>query len=820
MTKYYPVLKALSVALFATYLLAPTVYGQQTIHGVVTDQDEKPLPFVNILVNNDPHQGTTTDIDGRFQLPITDSLVVLTFKYVGFLTFTNTYQSDNWQEPLTVRLQSAGLNLEEIVVYAGENPAHRIIRSAVANRRLNNPEKLQAYQCERYNKMVFSFVPNEPVFQETYAKKDTSKKAVLKGYNKIARIIENSQNRHLFVMEALSSRYFQAPDQQTEKVMHNRVSGFQNPTFVAIANEIQPFSFYDEKLSFVGQDFLNPISPGSIDQYFFDLRDTLFQDQDTTFIITYHPRKEKTFNGLKGILYINSHRYAIQNVTAQPNDTSVLHLNIEQKYQRTDSGVWFPEQLNFEITLPAYPTPYLGMGIKGKSYINKVVINPSLDKSVFAGNELVTLEAQANEVTDSLWKEFRPESLNNLETATYEHMDSLGIAKKFDRKLRLFEGLAAGRLPLGNVDLDLNRLMSFNDFEGSRFGVGLITNKQFSKIITPSAYVGYGLRDESWKYGGMLDLLWQESSEFRLKIFYQKDLREPATANFPFVQNLVSQRFFADRMDRLESFGAEISGFPIKYLQLGLSGQRNLYRPIYDYSYTFGDEPARNTFDYTLLQLKLQYAFGRKYIRVLGNKIPTETPYPTLSISFTQGLDNDGLKNFHQLLFSVQQNVPITTLGSLKYRFEVGWTNQDVPYPFLFGTSGIGRDLQFFVLDNTFQTMSEYEFLSDRFLSLFLRYDLGRPLYRSKFSRPRISIAQHYGWGDLRNPEHHQSISFSTIDRHFLESGLIISELLRINYLNFQYIGLGLAVYYRYGAYHLPELQDNFAYRLNFNFSF
>ena len=64
---------------------------------------------------------------------------------------------------------------------------------------------------------------------------------------------------------------------------HNRVSGFQDPTFVAIANEIQPLSFYDERLTFVGQEFLNPISRGSTEQYFFDLRDTLYQGNDTIF---------------------------------------------------------------------------------------------------------------------------------------------------------------------------------------------------------------------------------------------------------------------------------------------------------------------------------------------------------------------------------------------------------------------------------------------------------------------------------------------------------------------------------------------------------
>ena len=793
---------------------------QLTIAGQVTGDAGETLPFVNILLNDDPHRGTTTDIDGRFQLAVDAAPLRLTFKYVGYETLSVEYTSEQLATPLQIRLQAAQLSLGEVVVTAGENPAHRIIRAAVAQRDRNHPEKLASYRCRRYNKLNFSFLPKEDKFKEYYARKDTSKRSTGKTYRRVSRVMEWSKRRHLFVMEAISQRYFQRPDRQTEKVTHNRVSGFRNPTFVAIANEIQPFSFYDEQLTFVGQDFLNPISPGSTSQYFFDLRDTLYRGADTVFVITYHPRKQKTFNGLKGLLYINTSRYAIQNVTAEPADTSVLHLKIEQKYQQVPSGHWFPEQLNFEIALPSYPAPYIGLGIKGKSYIDEVAINPELNKDIFTGNELVTRLPDANAVSDSLLATFRPEPLKNKEVNTYVFLDSLGAEKKFDRRLQQLEALAAGRFPLGAIDLDLNRLLAFNNFEGTRLGVGLLTNRRFSQKLQLSGYTGYGIRDESWKYGGQIRWYWNEAKDFRTDLFYQKDLWEPGAPAFPFIQSIVSRRFFAGRMDRRETIGAEISGFPLDYLQAGAAVRRNRYRPIYDYAYQSG-ETTVSAFDFTVADLKMQYAFGRKYVRVLGQKLPTDTPYPTLSLSYALGMDNtDRNFTFQQWLFSVDHSLSLFTLDQLKYRLEAGYTNRDVPYPFLFGTSGIGRDFQLFVLDNTFQTMAEYEFLSDRFVSLFLRYDFGRPLYRTHLSRPRLSLVHNGGWGDLRQPERHREIVFDRLNRTYLEAGLVVRDVVRINYVNFLYIGLGGAAFYRYGPYHLPETKDNFAFRLNLDFTF
>ena len=51
---------------------------EQTITGQVTDENEEPLPGVNILVKGST-QGTVTDVEGSYRLTVPDDATTLVF---------------------------------------------------------------------------------------------------------------------------------------------------------------------------------------------------------------------------------------------------------------------------------------------------------------------------------------------------------------------------------------------------------------------------------------------------------------------------------------------------------------------------------------------------------------------------------------------------------------------------------------------------------------------------------------------------------------------------------------------------------------------
>ena len=101
--------------------------------------------------------------------------------------------------------------------------------------------------------------------------------------------------------------------------MASRVSGFKNPIFAFIGSQLQSFSFYNERFNIFEKYYINPISNGCTGKYYYQIEDTLYNTQtDTTFIISYRPKVNTNFEGLKGLLYINTFHWAIENATAEP----------------------------------------------------------------------------------------------------------------------------------------------------------------------------------------------------------------------------------------------------------------------------------------------------------------------------------------------------------------------------------------------------------------------------------------------------------------------------------------------------------------------
>ena len=86
---------------------------QQSIQGVVTDAETgDPLPGVNVAVEGTT-TGTSTDMDGEYNLEVSDSDVVLVFSFIGYLTQRITVGN---QQVIDVSLALDLAGLDEVVV--------------------------------------------------------------------------------------------------------------------------------------------------------------------------------------------------------------------------------------------------------------------------------------------------------------------------------------------------------------------------------------------------------------------------------------------------------------------------------------------------------------------------------------------------------------------------------------------------------------------------------------------------------------------------------------------------------------------------------
>lgn len=786
-----------------------------TISGTVKDSvTGEPLAFVNIVVNNS-HLGGRTDIDGRFRIKTQEKPAFLQLSYVGYAPRRVSCEND--MTHLNILLVPVHYELSEVVILPGENPAHRIIRKVIENRDLNDPEKLPAFSCNSYNKITAEWIPGEQYYRELEKWKADPAKAD----STVLSLIKSSETQHLLMMESYTHRIFMAPDKSKETILANRVSGFKTPNFAPLATDLQPFSFYDPEINLntgTVTGYQNPMGPGAIGRYQYILEDTLYDNGDSIYVISYYPLKGKTFNGLKGVAYINTRGYAIQNIIATPAEEGLWSITIQQQYKFLQGRQWFPEQLNYEWLLPEYPSETLGTLLKGRSYISEVNLSPLLRNSDFGPDRV--LMADSAVLHDSLaWLGFRHDSLNKKEVQTYHFMDSVGQKNNLDYYLRAVPAVLEGYLPIGPLDWSFDKLYNFNETEGHRLGLGVRTGEKVSRWFTLGGYFGYGFSDKVYKYGGdLLFRLWRKK-DLELYGRYRYDVQEPGLTTIRGFRNASYwYGMIGKQYDLTELTEAGIRFRSFRFLETELALSQSTVAPCYDYSYGQEGSSSDTLFHLTELRAAFRYTVKDQITQAFGQRFSSATRYPVFYATLTRGLSGvmQGSFQYTKLELAVSQHFYIRSFGITSIQVESGKIWGAVPYARLFRCRGsYGGDVSFF-LRNSFQTMRTNEFAGDEYLSVFFSHNFGNFILRTPHFKPEFILAHNLTFASLSHPEYHHQLNLQSPTHGYYEAGLIIDNLIRIKVLNIAYLGLGGGAFYRYGPYSLNEPIKNLTGKVSF----
>ena len=188
----------------------------QFLTGSVTDRNSgDPLPFAAILEVGTLN-GVYSDIDGHFQLLISDSTHPIEVNLIGY----ESKRFDGMQSvPSVIALQPKANLMAEITIRPGVNPAERIIQTAIDNKDENNPEGNEAFTYNSYNKLIFGASIDSSLLNET----------MQSGLDSNARSAINFFNtQHLFLMESITERKYLPPSKSEETIIANKVSGLKN----------------------------------------------------------------------------------------------------------------------------------------------------------------------------------------------------------------------------------------------------------------------------------------------------------------------------------------------------------------------------------------------------------------------------------------------------------------------------------------------------------------------------------------------------------------------------------------------------------------
>lgn len=796
--------------LLLTILLLPSLINAQGIlvNGKVFDETEQNLlPFVSIRLKN-TLKGTQSSANGEFSIKVKSLKDTLVFTFVGYGT-KQFSANEILQNGGLIFLKSKNKDLNEVVVRPEENPAWEIIRRTLKNKDQNSPDKLDAYQCYSYTKIVLSVDSLKVVY-----KKDTSKTI-------------KKKSSTFYIQENFSKIIYEKPSRKKETTIASIGNWPVTYTYIfnTIPLDVNPLGFYNELFNFtlLKRFYVNPLNNNTFKQYDFELKDTLINASDSTFVIAFKPYKSKNFEGLTGTLQINSDGYALEKLNVKPADTlQFTSFVLNQTYHRV-AGKWFPLKSEMNI-LGNYGKN--GLDGYGKAQITNiytdVIVNQDIDNKLFDESNREVL-SNATEISLSDFKKYRVDSLTARENAAYELFHR---SKKTESLLKLdsianpyLMGMMAGVVELGKVDVLTDYLLQLNNsYERIRIGVGLQNNQRLKPKFRIMGAAGYGIYDKQFKYQGILSWHITPDRYNRLSFYYKDDYATPASTSFLkpnfFTEAMTTIPYSSNdsiriRIDRVRNVGVSIHFKPIRYTWWKLSLENETRTPKYAYQFA-----EKKSFQTTELKLDIRFAYREILNRVGRIESVVNRWYPIINLQLTKGLPNlHGNYDYLKISANMEYQLRFKRIGFSEINLNGGYVDGKIPYPFLYSATG-GRgtlSLNGNAGSTSFKTLPYGAYLSDRFVSFTVKHNFGRTLIRprNKYFQPSISIFNNIIYGDLKNQEAHQFINFSTFNKGYFEAGIEVKDLVRIPIKSF-FMGTGLGVAYNYGKSSSAIIKENF----------
>ncbi len=798
------------ILLFSFLLLCFHSHAQIHLQGIVLDSvSNEPLPFVNISVKG-TSVGTSSGLSGKFELTVESLPVKLLFSYVGYekkeilITTPGSYK---------IHLKNSGIELTEALVFAGPNPALRIMKKVVDHSEKNHPEKNGSFSYISYNKMVFTIASDSAELAE---KKSTAKD---KGEKEMFGFFEK---QHLFMSECISEKKFISQNHQKETILSSKVSGFSMPVLSLISTQFQSFHFYTDEISLADVKYVGPVSQHGLNHYDFVLKDTFLLEQDSVFAITFSPKNENGIHSMKGVLQIHSDGYAIYNVIAEPfqQTETGFGIKISQQYQKINGLRWFPKELNTKIIMYGSKVgdfPVIGIG-SGK--LTDINLQPDLSKKDFDELEVAFDKEMKNSGADL--QKWRSDSLTEKEKETYRMIDSLGNAHHFDRKMLAMQSLFSGCVPIKFLDWDITKLMNYNDYEKFRLGLALRTNHRLSEHFSLGGYFAYGFGDKAWKYGTDLNLVFSKRKQMELNVSLNQDIDAASViSTFEKQRSLLANGYsalFLNRFDSVMKYEARFSFRALRHFKFNAFANYQFREAFADFRYvvplnefvSFLDE------EYFLAEtgLEIKMAIHEKFIETPFGYFSNGTKWPMVIFRYTKGWKGIRDSEYEYERFTLKTDYKISSLrfGTFRFSLAAGITTGNAPYHLLFNPAGTYKSIEkltVYSMDG-FETMRLNEFLFDQFASLHFGYRLPWPIVNGKKFKPLLSFTNSMVRGNFKNSQNHQNINPTLSDKLFIESGMVIDNLLKSGFS-----GFGIGFFYRWGDHQLPSFKENFAIKIS-----
>jgi hypothetical protein len=730
--------KKFFIALLAVLLFIQMKSNAQEtiITGRVTDVlTNEPIPFVNIAFKGTAI-GTNTDMDGRYTLKTTSPRDSLTASFVGYITVSQKIRKGQ-EQVVNFVLKVNRVELKEVVINAGENPANILLRKIIDHKDDNDKDRLESYSYETYNKLEFDLteIPDR-------LRKNRLVKPFAFIFDRVDSSITNEKpSIPFFMTESVSDLYFRKnPKARKELVKATKVSGMENTTISQFLGDMyQNIDVYDNYIDVFGKSFVSPISNVGLAFYKYYLTDSAMIDGEWCYKLKFKPRRKQELT-FTGDCWVHDTTFALRKINMRiaedANINFVNDLAVIKEYKRVDGVHWMIVRDLLVIDFKAREN---GVGLIGRrtaSYKN-FKINEHIMDEIFEGTEQTEVFEGAANRDDEYWTTARHDSLSKREKDIYALVDTIKSLPAFKTYLDVITLFITGYkqfkfLPAFEFGPYFT-IYSFNSVEGNRFRIGGRTSDDFSTKIEFNGYVAYGTKDNRFKYKTGFRYLISKKPRQTFIASYKNDVTQLASSDNAFQDdNILTSIFRRSPSSKLNNVQEKLVSYEIEWLK-GFSNRITLnhsaYLPLGDlasdsvfYFYNpVNDFKPQNRISTAEVSLFTRFLFHEKFVDGRSGRISLGSIYPLIQLNYTHGFQGIYKSNFNynKINFRISDSYKINPIGYMYYNFEAGKVFGIVPYPLLVLHPG---NESYFYDQLSYNLMNYFEFVSDQYISLLLSH--------------------------------------------------------------------------------------------------
>lgn len=687
--------------LLSCFLISFSTLVSAQITGNITNQNNEPLPFVNILIEN-TYKGTTSNNDGYYELNIsTQKTYTIVFSYLGYKTEKKEVSVTKFPYQLDVVLEEESVSLHEVLIDADNDPANAIMRQAIAQREANL-KKINAFKADFYSRGLIKI-------------KDAPEKLLGQDVGDLGGALDSTRSGIIYLSETISEIQYLFPDKLKEKITASKVSGNDNGFSFNAAQDVD-FNFYKNTIS-LGNEIISPIANNAFGYYNYKLDGVFYDDKGHLINKVKVIPKRKNDPVFSGFIYIVEDQwniYALElditGVQARIPVADILSLQQSFSYSETN-GIWalISQSMDFEFGM---------FGIKGQGRFTAVYsnyeFNAELTRKDFS-REIVVFEKEANKKDSLFWNSMRPVPLTDEERTDYIKKDSLQTLRKSKPYLDSLDRVN-NKFKLGNIlgytyqnshkdyrlgfDIPILNGIQFNTVQGYTAKTDLFYTKNYddyNRFLSAKGSLQYGFSDQRLRATGSLTYKFNSITNSFLSVSGGVKTEQFNASNpISTLVNSVSTLFFEDNYMKLydKSFVALnyseelFNGFKL-YTSLSYERRKALFNTT-DQTF-FNDEndayTSNNPLDQTAYgvasfethhivkaTVSARINFGQDYLSYPDAKYNLSNDnYPTLYLGYETGFaSTNEAYNFNQVKARVEQSFNIKDKGRFMYNLRAG----------------------------------------------------------------------------------------------------------------------------------------------------